>query len=275
MRKESNQIEKSTIERKTLVEKYKGFVFDLDGTIYRGEKLIPGADKTINKIRSLEKKVIFVSNKTTDSPDDYLRFLASNGIEIYPDELITASTVIKNYLFENYPGTKFYAIGEEKFIEELQSSGFILTENYKEVEVVIVTLDRTLNYEKLEIAARSLENGAKFFAANIDDTCPVDNGEILDAGSTISALEKRTHRNLELHFGKPSGFMIEEVLNRIQLNKKDILITGDRIETDIAMGNAFGIDTALVNTGIKNFPNGKIKPDYFLNSINNLFDVST
>jgi ribonucleotide monophosphatase NagD (HAD superfamily) len=69
--------------------------------------------------------------------------------------------------------------------------------------------------------------------------------------------------------------MIKEVLNRIQLSKEDILITGDRIETDIAMGNAFGIDTALVNTGIKNFPNGSIKPAYILNSINNLFDVST
>jgi len=275
MRKESNQIETSRSTKKTLVEKYKGFVFDLDGTIYRGEKLIPGADKTINKIRTLDKKVIFVSNKTTDSPGDYLRFLVSNGVEIYPGELITASTVIINYLSQNYPAAKFYAIGEEKFIEELQSNGFVYTQNYNEVEVVIVTLDRTLNYQKLEIAARSLENGAKFFAANIDDTCPVDSGEILDAGSTISALEKRTHRKLELHFGKPSEFMIKEVLNRIQLSKEDILITGDRIETDIAMGSAFGIDTALVNTGIKNFPNGSIKPAYILNSINNLFDVST
>lgn len=275
MRKESNQIGVGEVTKKTLVEKYKGFVFDLDGTIYRGEKLIPGADKTINKIRALDKKVIFVSNKTTDSPGDYLKFLVSNGIEIYPGELITASTVIINYLSQNHRAAKFYAIGEDKFIEELQSSGFIYTENFNEVDVVIVTLDRTLNYQKLEIAARSLECGAKFFAANIDDTCPVDNGEILDAGSTISALEKRTHRKLELHFGKPSEFMIKEVLNRIQLGKEDILITGDRIETDIAMGNAFGIDTAIVKTGIKNFPNGNIKPVYVLNSINNLFDVST
>ena len=140
---------------------------------------------------------------------------------------------------------------------------------HKKIEVLLITLDRTLNYEKLEIAAKALENGARFFAANIDDTCPVDGGEVLDAGATISALEKRTHKKLELHFGKPSDFMMNEIICKLNGDLSKALLIGDRLETDIEMGNKLGIDTALVSTGVKLYTNGnsEIKPTYFLNSI--------
>ena len=163
-------------------------------------------------------------------------------------------------------------MGEKVFINELQQAGLQYSENTNEINILLVTLDRTITYEKLETAARALENGAKFFAANIDDTCPVDDGEVIDAGSTISALEKRTHRKLELHFGKPSEFMFEEVKSRLNLDLSKVLLIGDRLQTDIAMGNKFGVDTALVNTGVKFFPNGTpdITPTY---SINSVFDL--
>jgi len=117
-----------------------------------------------------------------------------------------------------------------------------------------------------------LDNGAKFYAANIDNTCPVEGGEILDAGSTISALTKRTHRKLQKHFGKPSKFMFDEIINFLDIPLNKCLIVGDRLETDIAMGNRFGIDTALVSTGVVNeaYSNGEYSPTYKLNSI---FDV--
>ena len=135
--------------------------------------------------------------------------------------------------------------------------------------MVIVTLDRTLDYNKLEIAAKALEKGARFYAANIDNTCPEECGEILDAGSTISALEKRAHRKLEKHFGKPSEYMMNEIKNHLSITHSSSLIIGDRIETDIAMGNEFGIDTALVSTGVKYYPNGtiNIQPTYKIDSV--------
>ena len=252
-----------------MIDKYEGFIFDLDGTIYRGETLIPNADKTVNFIKASGKKAIFISNKTTGSIKDYHNFLISKGLNINDDEIINSTLVIKNYLFDNYKSKKFFAIGEDLFIKEIESSGLSFSSSPQEIDILIVTLDRTLNYEKLEIAARALEHGAKFFAANIDDTCPVDDGEVLDAGSTISALEKRTHKRLELHFGKPSKFMFEEIKKRINTDLKKVLLIGDRLETDIALGNNFGIDSALVSTGIKYFPNGTdhIKPTYFLNSV--------
>ena len=252
-----------------MVNKYNSFIFDLDGTIYRGESIIPGADKTINHIKYLDKKVLFISNKTTGTVKDYYIFLKNFGLNVEEDEIINSTIVVKNYLLDNHPAKKFFAIGEQVFVDELVSAGLQYSEEPMKIDVLLITLDRTLNYEKLEIAAKALENGARFFAANIDDTCPVDGGEVLDAGSTISALEKRTHKKLELHFGKPSDFMIKEIKNRLNGNLSDTLLLGDRLETDIAMGNKLGIDTALVSTGVKLYTNGnsEIKPTYYLNSV--------
>jgi arabinose operon protein AraL len=129
-----------------------------------------------------------------------------------------------------------------------------------------------LNYSKLEIAAKALDKGARFYAANIDNTCPVEKGEILDAGSTISALEKRTNRKLEKNFGKPSKYIMKEIFRRVNVNPKNCLIIGDRLETDIAMGNKFGMDTALVMTGVKKNLNisHRFKPTYNISSIADL-----
>ncbi|MDP2365244.1 MAG: HAD-IIA family hydrolase [Ignavibacteria bacterium] len=255
-----------------MINKYDSFIFDLDGTVYRGESIIPGADKTINHLKHLGKKVLFISNKTTGTVKDYYIFLKNFGLNVEEDEIINSTIVVKNYLLDNHPAKKFYAIGEQVFIDELVVAGLQFSNDPKKIEVLLITLDRTLNYDKLEIAAKALENGARFFAANIDDTCPVEGGEVLDAGATISALEKRTHKKLELHFGKPSDFMMNEIKSRLNGDISKALLIGDRLETDIAMGNKLGIDTALVSTGVKLYTNGnsEIKPTYYLNSVYDL-----
>jgi HAD superfamily hydrolase (TIGR01450 family) len=255
-----------------IFKRYKKFIFDLDGTIYKGNSIIQGAIETLNTIKKNSEQIIFVSNKTTDSPEDYYKFLKSNGGDIEQDEVITSTIVIKDYLTQNYYGKKFFAIGEQKFIDTLITSGLIFSDCVNEIELVIVTLDRTFNYKKLEIAANALENTAKFFAANIDDTCPVENGEITDAGSIISALEKRTHRNLELHFGKPSLFMQNFIRKKFNNDLSNTLLVGDRVTTDIRMANEMKIDSALVNTGVKNYENLSpiFSPTYKLKSVNEL-----
>lgn len=257
-----------------MIKKYKGFIFDLDGTIYVGDEIIPQADITIKKLKELNKKVVFISNKTTGSISTYLNFLNKNGIEVNISEIINSTIVTKEFLKNNFPKRKFFAVGENIFIKEIESGGLLYNENPLEIDIVIITLDRTLNYKKLEIAAQALDNGARFFAANIDNTCPVEGGEILDAGSTISALEKRTHRKLEKHFGKPSEYMFNAIFRKLNIPPEECLIIGDRLETDIAMGNKFGVDTALVSTGVfKELNNNwQIKPTYKIKSINDLLD---
>lgn len=257
-----------------LFTKYNSFIFDLDGTIYRGEHLIENADITINTIKQSGKRIIFVSNKTTETIEDYFRLLTAFGLQITEDEIINSTLVLKKYLSNNFRDKEFFAIGEQKFVNEIVNSGLNYSANPDKIKLVLVTLDRTFNYEKLEIAARAIENGAAFFAANIDDTCPVDNGEVLDAGATISALEKRTHRKLEMHFGKPSEYMVNEIKSRFNDDLSKTLLIGDRVETDIKMGISMGIDTALVKTGVKHFTNGyeSIKPTYHLKSVFDLIN---
>ena len=255
-----------------LYKNYKKFIFDLDGTIYKGSSIIDGAIKTINTIKAFAEKLIFVSNKTTDLPEDYFNFLKSAGAEINEKDFITSTMVIGNFLKQNFPGQKFYSISEEKFISYLSNCGLTYSEKIEEIEIVIITLDRTFNFNKLEIAANALENGARFFAANIDDTCPVEQGEITDAGAIISALEKRTHKKLELHFGKPSKFMQNYISTLFDNNLEGTLLIGDRVSTDIFMANEMKIDSVLVETGVKNFenlPNGFL-PTYKLKSVYDL-----
>ena len=251
------------------VDKYDYFIFDLDGTIYRGEHLIPNADKVINHLKKKNKKIVFVSNKTTGTAKDYYHLLKNWGLNIDEKEVINSTIVASNYLKQNFNGETFFAIGEDSFIQEIEKAGLKFSISPEEIKFILVTLDRTLSYSKLEIAAHALDSGARFFAANIDDTCPVDDGEVIDAGSTISALQKRTHRKLELHFGKPSEFMFNEIKNKLKFVPSKTLLVGDRLETDIKMGNDFGLDTALVHTGVKFFPNGTEhkNPTYELNSV--------
>lgn len=255
-----------------MINKYDYFIFDLDGTIYRGNNIIANAAETVNRLKAAGKKIIYISNKTTGSIDEYYNFLSSFGLNIEKDEIINSTLVLKKFLLDNHKGETFFAIGEKVFINEIKEAGLSYEENPSLIKIILVTLDRTLNYEKLEIAARALENGARFYAANIDDTCPVDEGEVLDAGATISALEKRTHRKLEKHFGKPSSYMIDEIKSRLGNDLSRVLLTGDRLETDITMGNICGIDTALVSTGVKYFPNGNamVKATYTIESVYDL-----
>lgn len=251
-----------------IFESYEVILFDLDGTIYRGNKLIPNADKTVNYILEKGTTVLFVSNKTTGTVNDYFSLLKNFNIHVNVEQFINATVVIENYLFEYHRQQKFFAIGEKVFVDELVKKGMNYSSDPSEIDIVIITLDRTFNYEKLEIAAKALEKGARFYAANIDNTCPVEGGEITDAGAVISALEKRTGRNLEKHFGKPSKYLYKEILKRVNGHNK-ILQVGDRVETDIAMGNKFGFDTALVSTGVKHFSENRKShiPTYTINSV--------
>lgn len=250
------------------LKKYNGFIFDLDGTIYRETNLIDGAIQVFQTLKMLNKRVVFVSNRTTSTKFQYRDKLNFFGIECEAEQIITSAEITANYLYNNYSDKKVFVIGEEVFVDYLKSYGIKIANH--QVDIVLVSLDRTLNFEKIYFAQKALKNGARFFAANIDLTCPIDNDEILDAGYTIFALENLTGRKLELNFGKPSNFIIQEILKKINLPKSECLIIGDRLETDILMANQNGIDSALVLTGVTKIDilqNSFQKPTYVLNSI--------
>src|SRR4030066_1394442 len=157
---------------------FKGFIFDLDGTVYLSERLIPGADRVIRLIRENGRKVVFLSNKPIQTREDYASKLTRLGIPTQPDEVINSTFVMTNYLRKIAPQARLFVVGETPFIEELKRAGFKITDEAKEIEYVVVAFDRTFDYGKLNIAFQAIKLGAHFVATNPDRTCPVEEGGI-------------------------------------------------------------------------------------------------
>jgi arabinose operon protein AraL len=252
---------------------FKGFIFDLDGTVYLSDKLIPGADKVIGLLREKGKKVVFLSNKPIQTREDYASKLTRLGISTRPEEVINSSLVMTNYLKKIAPNAKIFVVGEVPFIEELRGAGFTITDEPKEVEYVVVAFDRTFDYRKLNISFQAIKLGAHFVATNPDRTCPVEGGEIPDCAGMIAAIEAVTQKKVEVIVGKPSPLMIQAAMDAMGLRPDECILIGDRLETDIRMGKESGIATGIVLTGVTNeqtlkeIKHTSIQPDFVFQSI--------
>jgi arabinose operon protein AraL len=247
----------------------KGVIFDLDGTVYLSDHLIPGARQVIEQLREQGLRMVFVSNKPLQSRADYAAKLTRLGVPTHPDDVINSSLVLTRYLGREMPGATVFAIGEPPLLEEL-AVGFQLSEDPDKIEVVIASFDRTFDYRKLNIGFQALRRGARFFATNADATCPIAGGEIPDAAAVIGALEGCSKRKVELVVGKPSPLIVEVALERLDLPAGECLMVGDRVETDILMGHRAGMATALVLTGVSrraDLAHAPAQPDYVLDSI--------
>ncbi len=238
-----------------------GLVFDLDGTVYLGERALPGAVEGIASLRRQGKRMVFVSNKPLQDRHAYAAKLTHLGIPTEPERVITAAYVLGRHLAETAPQLRLYVIGEESLRAELRSHGLqVVDELWGQdamavidpagIDAVVVAFDRTLDYRKLNTAYQALHRGARFFATNADKACPLPGGAVPDAGATIAALEHITGRKLELLAGKPSPLIMRAALAQLGLPPERCMVVGDRLETDIRMGQQAGMHTALVLSGV-------------------------
>ena len=236
-------------------------IFDLDGTVYLGEAALPGAVEAIAELRRRGKRTLFVSNKPLDPRAVYAAKLTRLGIPTGAEEVITSAYVLGRHLAASAPNLRLYVIGEESLRAELRGYGLIVLDELADqnpqevidpagIDAVVVALDRTLDYRKLNTAYQALMAGAAFFATNADSTCPMPGGAIPDAGATIAALEHLTGRKLELLAGKPSPLTVQVAMEQLGVVPSQCLMVGDRLETDIRMGQQAGMVTALVLTGV-------------------------
>lgn len=252
---------------------FKGFIFDLDGTVYLGERLIPGADRVIRRIREQGGKVVFLSNKPLYTREDYAAKLTRLGIPATPAEVVNSTFVLIRYLGKVAPKARVFVMGELPFVAEMARAGFQLTENPEEIDYVVAAFDRTFDYRKFNIAFQAIKKGAHFIATNPDRSCPVEGGELPDCAGIIAALEAVTLKKVEVVVGKPSPITVQVALETMGLEAADCLLTGDRLETDIRMGRESGMKTALVMTGVtdqKTLAASPVRPDYVFTSIADL-----
>lgn len=230
--------------------RYRGVICDLDGTVYLSGKPLPGAVEALHELRAAGTQVLFVSNNPHRDASAYAERLEGLGLPATPADVLTSGSVTTSWIAQQMPGARALVLGEESLRTELTAAGAKLVDRAEDTDVVIASFDRTFDYASWTEAFRAIRGGARFVATNPDATCPVDGGEIPDCGGIIAALEVTTGRPVEQVMGKPSPLMVEAALRRLLLDKEDVLIVGDRLDTDVQMGCRSGVDTAMVLTGV-------------------------
>ena len=253
---------------------YRGWLFDLDGTVYLGERLIPGADVVIAALRAAGRRVAFLSNKPLQTRAEYAAKLTRLGVPASTDDVINSSLVLARYLRGRDPGAPVFVIGEPPMQAEMRAHGFEVRPDER-VRWVVIAFDRTFDYAKLNIALQAVKQGARLIATNPDRTCPVEGGEIPDCAGMIAAVEAVTDRKVEAIVGKPSPIILEVALAALGVPAADAAIVGDRIETDIEMGRRLGLGTVLVLSGVTRADDPRIAaiaPDHVVGSVRDLVE---
>jgi len=253
---------------------YRGWLFDLDGTIYVGERLIPGAADAVAALRAAGRPVCFLSNKPLETRADYAVKLTRLGIPAAPEDVVNSSLVLARHLHGLDPGAPVFVIGEPPMLAEMRAHGFEVRDDER-VRWVVIAFDRTFSYAKLNTALQAVKRGARLIATNPDRTCPVEGGEIPDCAGMIAAVEAVSDTKVEIVVGKPSPIILEVALASLGVSAADAVMVGDRIETDIAMGRRSGLHTILVLSGVTRADDPRIAEhpaDHVLGSVEELME---
>lgn len=229
-------------------------IFDLDGVVYRGNKLINDSDKVIAALKELKIKVVYNSNNSTATRNMYVQRLEGFNINSDIGDFYTSASITASEITKIKKNATIYIIGEIGLKEELKGCGHkvVNTESdHDKVDFVIVGMDRDLTYAKIAYAQRCiLEGTARFYATNADSSFPVATGLLPGAGVMVNAVETCTGQKPVKIFGKPNPEGINSILKDTNSNPTNSVIFGDRLNTDILAGNRAGIKTALVLTGV-------------------------
>jgi HAD superfamily hydrolase (TIGR01450 family) len=252
------------------IPRYDGYIFDLDGTIYLGDLLLPGAVELLDTLRAEGRRVAFLSNNPTKTREQYVAKLRGLGITADLAEVVNSSHVMVQWLLEHAPGATLFVCGEAPLIGELRAAGFPLSERAGEIAIVVASFDRTFTYHKLQVAFDAIRAGARLVATNPDRFCPVPGGGEPDCAAIVAAIEACTNTRCEVNVGKPSPIMARAVSAMLGLAPERCIMVGDRLMTDIAMGADAGMATALVLTGDStraDLPSAPAQPTYVIDGL--------
>ena len=231
-----------------------GLILDMDGVLWADPAPIGNLPKIFARFKELGLSVTMATNNSTNTVDQFVERLNSFGVKVEPWQVVTSSQAVADLMSKQLPaGAPVFAIGENGLQQALKTAGFeVLTvEDAENAQAVVIGLDRNINFAKMREGTLLVRAGKPFFATNPDRTFPTPRGQIPGAGAWISVIVTATDTQ-PIYAGKPFPYILELALSRLGTVRENTFVVGDRLETDIAGGQAMGCPTAVVLTGVSN-----------------------
>ncbi len=246
----------------------RGFLLDMDGTLYLSDRLLPGAADFLAYTAREGLPVLLLTNNSSRNGAAYVRKLAGLGLTVPPERILTSGSATAQYLRAQTPYTRPAIFGTPDLVEEFRAFGF--ESDMDAPDCVVLGFDTTIDYARLTRLCDLVRAGLPYIATHPDFNCPVAGGVIPDIGAIIAFVEASTRRRPEVIIGKPNRHILEMAAARLGLPLKALCMVGDRLYTDIAMGQAAPIQTALVLSGetqAADLPGSPFQPDHIFENL--------
>lgn len=260
-------------EKTEILRRAACLLFDMDGTIFLGDRLLPGAQEIVAFLRDSNIPYFFLTNNSSRSKLDYVDKLARLGLSVGAERIFTSGEATAYYLQKRKPGARLYVVGTPSLEEEFARFGFSLVE--EEPDYAVLGFDTTLTYEKLVHLCNFVRAGKPYIATHPDINCPVEGGFIPDIGAMMALVETSTGRQPDVIVGKPYAPVVEAVSEKTGFAPEQIVMVGDRLYTDIALGKA-GLRTVLVLSGEtkrEDLAESLIQPDLVVAHVGELLEI--
>ena len=244
-----------------------GFLIDMDGVIYRGGEVIPGAVEFVNELRSRDIPFLFLTNNSQRTRRDVSIKLKRLGFPVEETHVFTCAAATARFLARQKPGGTASVIGEGGLLQALHANGYAIVD--QDPDYVVVGEGRTLSMEMMENAVNMILGGARLIATNMDPNCPTATGTRPGCGATVAMLEAATGAKA-FSVGKPSAVMMREAAKEIGMHSQHLIMIGDTMDTDVLGGVMIGFRTILVLTGVTreaDLPRFAYRPDRAVASI--------
>ena len=249
------------------------FLLDLDGTIFLGERLLPGAGEFIHYLDGHAIQYLILSNNSSRTRREYAEKLRRLGLDLPEDKFFISGEATAHYLNQRQPGARLYVVGTPTLEDEFRHHGFVLDE--RNPDFAVLGFDTTLTYAKLRRLCELVAGGIPYIATHPDINCPTETGFMPDIGSMIELVAASTGRRPDVVVGKPNPPIVEAVQTRMGIPIQRMGMVGDRLYTDIALGRT-GLTTVLVLSGEthpEDLPASPFQPDYVVENLAGLLGL--
>ncbi len=251
----------------------RGFLLDMDGTFYLSNRLLEGALRFIDVLRAQDKEFLFLTNNSSKHRRQYADKIRGLGLPLEEESVLTSGEATALYLREKHAGASLFVVGTPSLEEEFRQHGFRLVDH--EPQFLVLGFDTTLTYQKLWTLCDFVRAGVPYVATHPDFNCPTENGFMPDVGAMIAFVKAATGREPDLVVGKPNRLIVDAAAMKLKLQVDQLAMIGDRLYTDIALGESSGIVTVLVLSGetkVGDVKGSPFQPDYTFPNLGGVAD---